>query len=433
MGVPGSNLGDGWHNGNSAGNKSYVSYRMGVGTAGYTGYIPSEECLMVPIKAGPSERATLASMVAGLKGNGGGVVAKELSTHRIDFSLTQSQFREATTPNEFWDPNGKQAVGDPPFIRRPETNQAQAFLGESTYRQSFSGSHERYMPQNITALGMVRPPTALNATASLVDTSQPSNPFYVTEYNSTSNQVHGRRPLRFGGRRPGGLPAPAEHRPATVGAEPVHLRTERQSTSYRSDFGEFGSNPAVDRMPAEISDFAKMSTTAELMLGTTKGTCHPPGYTGFIPATKRNPTAMQQATFKVPRDNIGRELSELFQYPIQVPGYSGYRPISSINDVGRDYNPQLTTAGRFFAQGTSNFEPGDLGLSLSCLATKKPQPSLFGMKSKILDELFSQEAAGGNLSDNGRFEAQCYYGKTRPYEGRSVSIIKQPPQWASAN
>ena len=78
------------------------------------------------------------------------------------------------------------------------------------------------------------------------------------------------------------------------------------------------------------------------------------------------------------------------------------------NDAGvQRGDPQLTSTGRFFAQGTNGFQPGELGLSVGALASRKPQPSTHGIKAKILDELFSQEAAGGNVSDNGRFEAQA--------------------------
>ena len=32
----------------------------------------------------------------------------------------------------------------------------------------------------------------------------------------------------------------------------------------------------------------------------------------------------------------------------------------------------------------------------------------------------------GNRSENGLHEAECYYKGTRPFEGRSVAIIKAP-------
>jgi len=289
-GVPGANLCDTWHNGNSAGNKSLVTYRMGVGVPGYTGFTPAEECIQIPIKAGCMERAPLESLVAGrLGGHGGAMIVNDLSTHKADYSMTPAQFAAATAPNELWDPAAKKGIGDPPFIKRPESQGVRPFLGSSTFRDTFTGGVSgRPLPANVTALGQLRPATALNAVAD----DKPCNPFYVTEYSQKSSQVmHGTAP-KFGGRGP----PPAARPRSNVGLEPAKLRREFISTCYRADFGSFGQNPA-SRMPADPADFSKQATTAEHFLGTTKGTHHPPGYTGFIPATTRNPTAVQQVGF----------------------------------------------------------------------------------------------------------------------------------------
>lgn len=426
-GVPGANLCDGWHNGNSAGNKSLITYRMGVGIPGYTGFTPAEECVSIPMKAGCMQRASLDSLVAGrMKGDGGNIVVKELSTHKSDFNMTPEQFASATAADYGWDPKAKNNVGDPPFVKRPEEKRERPFLGDSTFRDTFGAGQDRPMPSNITALGQLRPSTAVNSDE--LAPSMTNNPFYQTEYSLKSSQRrHGTAP-KFGGRGP---PLVAGRPRSFVGLDKPKLRRELLSTSYRTDFGVFGDNPA-DKMPQDPSDFSKKATTADHMRGTSKGTFHPPGYTGFIPATTVNPKAVRQAQMEKPRDSNGWELSGLFQFPQDIPGFTGYRPQTSINDVGPDRNLQLTTSGRAGVQGTNGFEPGELGLSLYALARKKPQPSIHGIKAKILDELFSQEAAGGNISDNGRHDAQIYYCKTRPYEGRSVAIIKQPEQWARA-
>ena len=39
--------------------------------------------------------------------------------------------------------------------------------------------------------------------------------------------------------------------------------------------------------------------------------------------------------------------------------------------------------------------------------------------------MMSHESLTGNLSDNGRHDAEMYYRTVRPMEGRSVAIIKQ--------
>lgn len=422
--MSGANLGDTWHNGNSAGNKSLITYRMGVGVPGYTGFNPAEECVSIPVKAGCMTRAPLESLAAGRMANdGSAIVAKDQSTHKSDFTMTPEAFAEATAADYGWDPTKKKNVGDPPFVKRPPDDRERPFLGASTFRDAFGEIRERPLPSNVTRLGQLRPTTAANNAG-----EESSNPFYSTEYGMKSSQRLYATAAKFGGRGP---PMVAGRPRSFVGLDKPKLRRELLSTSYRMDFGMFGDDPA-DKMPQDPSDFSKKATTADQMQGTTKGTYHPPGYTGFIPTATCNAHAVSQSKLENPRDNSGWQLSGLFQFPQNIPGFSGYRPKTSVNDVGPDRNPALTTSGRAAVQGTSGFEPGELGLSLSALARKKPQPSMHGIKAKILDEFFSQEAAGGNISDNGRHEAQIYYCKTRPYEGRSASIIKQPEQWARA-
>ena len=87
-----------------------------------------------------------------------------------------------------------------------------------------------------------------------------------------------------------------------------------------------------------------------------------------------------------------------------------------INDVGPDRNLQLTTTGRFLSSATNNFQPGDLGLALSNVAQRVPQPSLHAKQSSIRQDLFSHEAATGTVSDNGRHDADL-----------CVSLASNPP------
>ena len=119
------------------------------------------------------------------------------------------------------------------------------------------------------------------------------------------------------------------------------------------------------------------------------------------------------------------ELQTLFQYPHQIPGYSGYRPQTAINDVGPTRNESLTTSGRDNIAGTNGFKPFDLGLSMKTLAPTAPQRSVFGKSGSMVKEAFSHESLTGAISENGRHEAEMYYRSVRPMEGRSVAIIKQ--------
>ena len=124
------------------------------------------------------------------------------------------------------------------------------------------------------------------------------------------------------------------------------------------------------------------------------------------------------------------ELQTLFQYPMNVPGFAGYRPHTAINDVGPRRDESVTTAGRVNIAATSSFQPGDLGLSMQTLAETAPQRSQFGKTGSLNKNAFSHESMTGSLSDNGRHDAEMYYRTVRPMEGRSVAIIKQG-HWSS--
>ena len=180
------------------------------------------------------------------------------------------------------------------------------------------------------------------------------------------------------------------------------------------------------RLPSDATQINFTASTAENYQGTTKATYHPPGYSGFIPETGRNPHASAQGVCPAERTGTKNfELQTLFQYPQNIPGYAGYRPQTAVNDVGPIRDESKTTAGRDNISATSGFVPGDLGLSLQTLAATAPQRSQFGKTGSLNKNAFSHESMTGSLSDNGRHDAEMYYRTVRPMEGRSVAIIKQ--------
>jgi hypothetical protein len=67
------------------------------------------------------------------------------------------------------------------------------------------------------------------------------------------------------------------------------------SSTYARDFGPLGADP-MQHAATIPSQQTLASTTKELNAGTTRAAQHPPGYTGFVPATGLNPTAVEQAT-----------------------------------------------------------------------------------------------------------------------------------------
>lgn len=399
----------------TAGNKSLLPYRLGVGCPGYTGFTPAPENIAIPVKSGAMERASL-ERGTGAHGDGGTIV-KPGSTTVEDFTLTPADFALATMPNPLWDIKSKRNIGDPPFVQRPvdPLEGKRPFYGTSTFRESYDkGLHGAEYPMNVTQTGRLRPPGAKVA--------EKKDPFYTTEAMHRGEDTAQLLAMRQHVHPPGPEVKELANRDVYTG---VALHAAPMSTTYRDAHGPFGVNP-YDNLPQAASEIKFRSSTLENFKGTTKASYHPPGYSGFVPETGKNPRATEQGMCVKPRvgtKNI--ELCTLFQYPHQLPGYAGFRTQAPINDVGPKRDNQATTTGRVMASGTNNFEPGDLGLSMQTLAPTAPMRSVHGKQGSLYQEIFSQESIAGNLSDNGKNEAETYYHRTRPYEGRSVAIIKQ--------
>lgn len=406
-------LGDTFHNGNTAANKSFICYRLGVGVPGYTGMVPMEENIDIPTKTGCAARAKT-DRGYGSHGDGG-TIKKPLSSFSIDFQLSPAQFAEGTAPNPLWDSKAARPIGDPPYIRRPPDTMDRRFFHDSTFNGAYNqGAHlqQQDYPSDVTATGMLRPPGTVNR-------KEPS-PFYTTEYMQKSEEGN----LLMAVKKvlpPGPEPKVRANRQFSG----VALREPELKTSYREAYGAYGVDPR-SKLPADPTQINFTASTAEYFQGTSKATYHPPGYSGFVPETGRNPHASHQGLCKQPREGTKNfELQTLFQYAHQLPGYAGYRPQTAINDVGPVRNELASTTGRVNVMATSGFKPGDLGLSMKTLAATAPQRSKFGCKDSLIAEAFSHESLTGNISDNGRHEAECYYKTVRPMEGRSVAIIKQ--------
>jgi len=335
------------------------------------------------------------------------------STFQHDFSITPAQFAQGTLPNPLWDIKSKRPVGDPPFIRRPPSASESAFTATSTFHDSYTGGllPQKY-PENVTRSGKLRPLGSLEP--------QTRTAFYTTEYMHMSEEGNLHMAIK---KVLPPRPEPAER--ANRDITGVQFRHPDLSTSYYDAFGKFGVDPH-SKTPNNPSEMKFLSSTSNNMQGTTKASYHLPGYSGFIPESGRNVLATQQALCVKPREGTKNfEMQILFQYPHQVSGYCGYRPKTAVNDVGPVRNESLTTTGRQMIAGTNGFVPGDLGLSMSTLAETAPQRSKYGKSGSLQQTAFSHESMTGALSDNGRHDAEMYFHKTRPMEGRSVAIIKQ--------
>lgn len=117
------------------------------------------------------------------------------------------------------------------------------------------------------------------------------------------------------------------------------------TSSYAQDFGKFGSNPR-DRMRPE--DDTMPVVTNELTEGTTKGTCHIPGYQGFIPSNTNGEAAARVAKGEQMRSVDKTNIAEVFH--LNLIGYSGHVPVGARNSKYCERKPsRLTVTGRDFA------------------------------------------------------------------------------------
>ncbi len=73
------------------------------------------------------------------------------------------------------------------------------------------------------------------------------------------------------------------------------------------------------------------SCDQDMRAGTTKDTYHIPGYSGHIPASKRNPIVQEQGEAKNPRA-IKNNLRLIYSH--DLPGYTGHQPRAARNDIG---------------------------------------------------------------------------------------------------
>ena len=81
----------------------------------------------------------------------------------------------------------------------------------------------------------------------------------------------------------------------------IFVSTFNQDRSTaQTDFGTYGSDPRT-RMPQSERDINAVATSKELFSGTVKATGHPPGYSGFLPASNLNPKATAQSSGAAPK------------------------------------------------------------------------------------------------------------------------------------
>ena len=83
-------------------------------------------------------------------------------------------------------------------------------------------------------------------------------------------------------------------------------------------------------------------------MGTTQVTSHIPGYNGFIPKSDFNQTALDQSKMLNKNRNTIVKQNIVENYQVKLPGYSGHKPMSSVNDRGICRPNCLNTEGEKF-------------------------------------------------------------------------------------
>eukprot|EP00929_Paragymnodinium_shiwhaense_P013522 TRINITY_DN121375_c0_g1_i1.p2 TRINITY_DN121375_c0_g1~~TRINITY_DN121375_c0_g1_i1.p2 ORF type:complete len:292 (+),score=41.03 TRINITY_DN121375_c0_g1_i1:90-965(+) len=122
------------------------------------------------------------------------------------------------------------------------------------------------------------------------------------------------------------------------------------TTSFREDYGLYGSNPrnrmllsaAHPQRGESMMPILKSTLTA----GTAKGTCHIPGYQGFLPLNTSNPMVARVEDGAMLRSNDKTNLTSEFR--TNLVGYAGHTPSNANNDKGGVKPNTISTMGRSF-------------------------------------------------------------------------------------
>lgn len=210
-------------------------------------------------------------------------------------------------------------------------------------------------------------------------------------YSTTYGSMTVKDPLVGGSAAPGrpaSVPAAVSARPAVA---PRGLMPALDGhTSYHTSYGHYGDDPVL----------REGFSTRELDLGTSRGTeSRIPGYSGHIPAAKRSAWEAPRADAK---ENM--LLLDLGQYPRdQVPGSGIFFAREARNVKQHQEVTNRTTHGHFNQQVQMMAAGG-------------------GLKSVQVAPLNSATlkfftGGGTYISENGKSEAQRYFGLKRPLEG----------------
>lgn len=116
-------------------------------------------------------------------------------------------------------------------------------------------------------------------------------------------------------------------------------------TEYENRLGTYGHNPRAvlnaesTKLETEVSD---------LTMGTTKVTSHIPGYGGFLVRTDLNDRALEQTKNDRCRELMKNKTNLNENFNVKLPGYSGHKPMSFLNEKGKPRPNLFSTHGETF-------------------------------------------------------------------------------------
>lgn len=356
---------------NRWGNRSLMTFKPGSSIPGYTGFLSSNDALLVSAK--PNLRESY------------------LGDHKPETTALTSQkqkFAQSLYESEYAkDP----ATYPRPYARKENPAEAASTTGHAP-------REHRFVAETTYGTNFRASTAPINATRTKVDTLATAKAGYLTSYNSMA--VSDART---------GLTMQAERRPATatLAQPPASLkpapgttipRVMVHTTSYMEDYS-----------------LAPPASDSALRAGTTVLTQQIPGYTGYIPHATTNPVAVEQAMqpdSQRTQRKQGVLLSTLDQYSRgHMPNYLGFRPKDPTNQTVFESSNALmqTTTGRAEHWGT--FFPSRPAKNLS---PNKKRTTADGRPAGLMGFF---EAGKDSVSDNGKTNAQQYYVHARPYEG----------------
>lgn len=124
-------------------------------------------------------------------------------------------------------------------------------------------------------------------------------------------------------------------------AGPTCISNPYPDSIYRLEYGARGHDPRTRVAPGSKVLPVRRD---ELTAGTTKGTFHVPGYTGFIPTNTHQPKVLQVEQGGRERSVDKTKLTDT--YHLNLPGYAGHLPREAVNDRGPRQVTTMTVGGK---------------------------------------------------------------------------------------